>query len=92
MLMLFPKASNMRITYYILLNFLNALLDDKIDINNILTEDVQKKFSDSLLSKGTAVDYDTTDYKVIFDKEVNDNFDEESRKSIKHIFESKFFN
>jgi len=90
MLMLFPKVGSLRLTYDILMNFLNALLDDKIDINHIVNEDIQQKFNDCILSKGSAHESDVTDFKVIFDKEISENFDENERKSIKHIFESNY--
>ena len=89
MLKLFPKASNMRLTYDILLNFLNALLDDKIDINHIISEELQQKFNDSILSRGAAHELNS-DMQVMFDNELRENFDKESIKSIKHILESNF--
>ena len=89
LLLSFPKTTNSqsRLTYDILINFLNTLLDDKIDIDNIISEDLKNKFDNSLLSKGLIHEYNNID--LIFDKEISDFFDDSAKRSLIKIYKKE---
>jgi len=84
-----PKVTtNNRLTYTVIYNFLNALIENKLTLENIVSVDTLKKFNESLLSTGFS--FLEENKKLEFDKELISNFDPESIKKIKKIYDSNY--
>jgi hypothetical protein len=84
-----PKVTtNSRLTYTVIYNFLNALIENKLTLENIVTVDTLKKFNESLLSTGFS--FLEENKKLEFDKELISSFDAESIKKIKKIYDSNY--
>ena len=71
-------------------NILNALIEDKISLENVVSADLMDKIKDSNLSKGIAYKQ-KNDNKVFFDQELETLFNEKTKDIIKELFESNFF-
>ena len=84
----FPKnnTSN-RISYQILAHFLNALLEDKVSVENIVNSEVFEKFKDSLIAKGDA--FEEHNNLLEFDKELEGLFDEKTKATLERLLKSK---
>jgi hypothetical protein len=83
-----PKnSSNNRLTYQIISFFLNSLVEEKMNLDIIASEEIQEKLKDSLISKGLA--FGEVNQLLAFDKELHDNFDERSLAIIKQLHKSK---
>jgi hypothetical protein len=84
-----PKTiSNNRLTYQIISFFLNSLVEEKVNINFIADDEILDKLKFSLIAKGLA--FGESNNILLFDKELQDNFDEKSIQIIKNLFKSEF--
>jgi len=68
---------------------MNALLENKVDISHLVSEDLLAKLDNSLLSRGLTHEFKNPD--IIFDREVNDFFDEKAKNALKIIYQSKYY-
>ena len=85
-----PKAiTNNRLTYQIISYYLNSLLEEKIDINIIASDEILSKVKESYISKGIA--FGEVNSKLVFDKEIQENFDEKTIKTLNNLYHSIFF-
>jgi hypothetical protein len=76
-------------TYKVVSHFLNALIEDQLSLENVLTPELMEKIKDSIISRGLAYDKHENENKVYFDKELEQLFDEKTKKIIEKLFESK---
>jgi hypothetical protein len=76
-------------TYKVVSNFLDALIEDKVSLENIVSKDILEKIKDSTLPKGVAYEKNNEN-KVFFDKELESLFDEKSKTTIKNLLERKY--
>ena len=77
-----PKINVMhQLSYKILINFFNAMMEDKIDLENIVHKDTYEKFKDSFLlnMKSFKENYG----KIDFDKDLETIMSLETKK---HVF------
>jgi hypothetical protein len=79
-------STNNRQTYIILTHFLDSLVDNKIALNQILTEELMEKVQNSLLSKGNA--FEGNNDEVYFDPEIEKLFDGKTKELIKNLYRS----
>lgn len=90
MIQKYPKKKiNNRLTYKIVCNFLNALIEDKVCLENILSPEVMDRIKDSILSKGLAYEKHSEN-KLFFDKELESLFDEKTKNIILKLNESNY--
>jgi hypothetical protein len=82
------SASNYRSTYQILAHFLNALIDDKVAIETLISAELAEKINKSLISKGVV--FDEAKGEVFFDEELEDLFDGRTKEVIKTLFRSTY--
>lgn len=88
----YPKKTvNNRMTYQVVSHFLNALIEDQLTLENIVSPEVMERLKGSYLSRGLAYDKQDMENKLYFDKELEHLFDENSKKIIEKLYESKFF-
>jgi hypothetical protein len=83
----FPKVTQDRGTWKILVHFLDALLDDKVSCDYITNDENYEKLKDSLIMQGVA--FSKKDGIITFDKELEQMFDQETIEKIKKLFGSK---
>ena len=88
LVMNFPKMKNdSRLTYVTISHFLNALIEDKLNLDSIINNSLYEKISNSILSQGLSFD-NNDDNKLIFDPEIANLLDENSKGIIENLFRS----
>ena len=75
-----------RTTYSVISHFLNALIEDKMSIENIASPDILNKLKDSLISVGNS--FDEVNNLIEYDKELDNLFDENTIGIIRKLYES----
>ena len=92
MIRCYPKTqSTHRNTYKIVSYFLNRILENKIEISSLVNKDIMIKIDAFLLSRGRAYELRMEDDLIEFDKEIDQEFNEETKDTIRKIFkDSKF--
>ena len=64
-------------------NFLNALIDEKINLDSLIDSKIVDKFEDSLFTKGKTYDVKTNEnVEIIFDKEIFSIMNEKQKEII----------
>jgi hypothetical protein len=95
----FPKpAVSNRMTYQVLHNYLDSLLEDRVAIENLLTTSVGENFKNSLIAFGMSFNITENDglkpilsdlIDVKFDQELDRIFDEKFKTTMKKILKKK---
>lgn len=84
----YPKLSTDRNVLQLVTHFLDALVNDKICLDYMVSPEIFDKLKESLIAQGLA--FRATDTELDFDKEIDILFDETTREKIKKLFKSKF--
>lgn len=66
---------------------MDALIDERIFLESILSQNLIEKFNDSMISKGYS--YEINQDHLDIDKEIDTLFDENTRKIIKELIKSE---
>lgn len=85
----YTKHMNTRNTYFQTVCFLQALVDDKIDIEKFVGMYKLEKLNYSLLAQGKLFINNEIKDNIEFDKEIDSLFDENMKESVKKLFKSK---
>ena len=86
----FPKHNNKsRSVLQIVTHFLDALINDKISLDNIAGPETFQKLKDSLITQGIA--FKENEGEIEFDKELDMIFDFETKEKLRKLFKSNFF-
>jgi hypothetical protein len=86
----YTRHMNSRTNYLQTINFLQALVDDKIDINKFLSTISIDKYNSNLFYQGRSFDEEKGNFE--FEKELEGLFDENMKDMVKKIFKSIKFN
>lgn len=87
LLLTYPKITNDRNILQLVTHFLDALVNDKIALERIVTPEIIEKLKESLIAQGLA--FKANENELDFDKEICMLFDETTREKIKKLFKSK---
>ncbi len=68
-------------------NFLNALTEDKLSLENLITPELSERLKESMISRGNL--YSASTEEVEFDKEIQNLFDDDSKKFLNELYKSK---
>jgi hypothetical protein len=82
------QISSTRQTYQIVYNFLNSLLNDKINLSYFVPHDLIQKLENILLAKGLA--FDEINENIFYDPELESMFDSITKDMIKNLFRKKY--
>ena len=86
----FPiRSSSSRTVYQVVSKFLNALIDEKMDLNKILAPEIIEKLELSLISQGRSFD-DFNPNNFILDEEIKGLLDPELIKTMSKLFNDKY--
>jgi len=84
MLLTYPKLNCDRNVLQLTTHFLDAIVNDKIGIENIVTPETFDKLKESLIAQGMA--FKQNENELDFDKEIKLLFDKATREKIKKLF------
>jgi hypothetical protein len=85
----YTKHMNTRNTYFQTVYFLQALVDDKIDLEKFVGMYKLEKLNYSLLAQGKLFIHNEMKENIEFDREIDSLFDENMKESVKRLFKSK---
>jgi len=84
LLLTYPKLSTDRNVLQLVTHFLDALINDKISLDYIITPEIYDKLKENLIAQGFA--FRAKDNELEFDQEIDLLFDEATREKIKKLF------
>jgi len=83
----FPKHhTNNRNTYKLVTYFLDKVIENKIEINSLVNKDTILNMEKFLMSRGRLYDLKLEDDIIEFDKEIDHDFDEDTKKDLRLLF------
>ena len=78
---------NSRLTYKVVAHFLDSLIDNKVSLENIITDsELLRKLEKTIVTKGLA--FEVADEKILFDEELENLFDLNTKEEIQTLLRS----
>jgi hypothetical protein len=68
-------------------NLLNALIEDKLSLENLITPELSERLKESMISRGYLYSVNTEE--IEFDKEIQNLFDDDSKKFLNELNKGK---
>ncbi len=68
-------------------NLLNALIEDKLRLENLITPELSERLKESMISRGNL--YSASTEEIEFDKEIQNLFDDDSKKFLNELYKGK---
>lgn len=84
LLLTYPKITTDRNVLELVTHFLDALVNDKISLENIVTPEIFLKLKETLIAQGMA--FKSNEDELDFDQEIDLLFDESTKEKIRKLF------